>query len=416
MAKDRKLIPYEALLDENHTLQEELQGLRARLEEAEELRRAISEGDLDALVISGPEGKMVFTLDSADRAYRVLVETMNEGTATLAFDDTILYCNHRFAELLRMPLQAIIGKSIYQFIAPENTTTFKALLKQEKGMGEINFRAEGGISLPVYLSINSFQTKGSPNAWCLVVTDLTEQKKNEEILASERLARSIMERAAENIRKKEIHHRIKNNLQVISSLLDLQAEQFRDKECIKDSEVMEAFRESQDRVISMALIHEELHKDGESDTLNFSAYLQELTDNLFQNYRLGNTDISLNMNLEENILFDMDIAVPLGIIVNELISNSLKHAFIGRGKGEIRIKLSREEYSELESEDCESSNFVLTVSDNGVGIPESLDIEDFDSLGMQLITTLVDQLDGEVELKNNSGTEFAIRFTVTEEK
>jgi two-component sensor histidine kinase len=109
----------------------------------------------------------------------------------------------------------------------------------------------------------------------------------------------------------------------------------------------------------------------------------------------------------------MDIAVPLGMIVNELVSNSLKHAFIGRDEGEIKIKLCREECIEFEGEDCETSSFVLTISDNGVGIPE-LDIEDLDSLGIQLITALVDQLDGEFELKRNNGTEFIMRFAVKE--
>ncbi len=242
------------------------------------------------------------------------------------------------------------------------------------------------------------------------VQDITERKKAEEALANIEIAR-----------KKEIHHRIKNNLQVISSLLDLQAEQFRNREDIKDSEVLEAFRESQDRVISMALIHEELYKGGGFETLNFSPYIEELAENLFQTYRLGNTDISLNMDLEENIFFDMDTAVPLGMIINELVSNSLKHAFIGRDKGEIRIKLRREENAECinsieesKNEDCKSTSFTLTVSDNGVGIPENLDIEDLDSLGFQLVTSLVDQLDGELELKRNNGTEFTIRFTVTE--
>ena len=115
------------------------------------------------------------------------------------------------------------------------------------------------------------------------------------------------------------------------------------------------------------------------------------------------------MDLEENIFFDMDTAVPLGIIVNELVSNSLKHAFPGRDKGEIRIKLHKEE---RESE--KSAFFILTISDNGVGIPENIDIEDLDSLGLQLVTTLVDQLDGELELKRDNGTEFTIRFTVKE--
>jgi two-component sensor histidine kinase len=113
----------------------------------------------------------------------------------------------------------------------------------------------------------------------------------------------------------------------------------------------------------------------------------------------------------------MDIAVPLGIIVNELVSNSFKHAFPGRSKGEIQIKLRREENGECIksiNEDCKSTSFTLTVSDNGVGIPENFDIEDLNTLGMQLVTSLVDQLDGEFELKSDNGTEFFIKFTVIE--
>ena len=239
----------------------------------------------------------------------------------------------------------------------------------------------------------------------IIIQDIDEQKRNEEALAK-----------IETARKKEIHHRIKNNLQVISSLLDLEAEKFRDRENIKDLEVLEAFRESQDRVISMALIHEELYKGGGFEKLNFSPYIEELAENLLQTYSLGNTDISLKLDLAETTFFDMDIAVPLGMIVNELVTNSLKHAFPGRNEGEIRIKLLREENGECIkgiNEDC-SNTFVLSVSDNGMGIPENLDIEDLDSLGLQLVTSLVDQLDGELELKRNNGTEFIIRFTVTE--
>ena len=247
-----------------------------------------------------------------------------------------------------------------------------------------------------------FDEKNTPIRMRGIVQDITEHKKAEEALTN-----------IETARKKEIHHRIKNNLQVISSLLDLQAEQFKNKKDIKDSEVLRAFRESQDRVISMALIHEELHEGEGVDTVSFSPYLEKLIENLFLTYRLGNIDISLKMDLEENLFFDMDTAIPLGIIVNELVSNSLKHAFTEDEEGEIRIKLHRED--ECKREGSKSASFVLTVSDNGVGIPENLDIEDLDSLGIQLITTLVDQLDGELELKRNNGTEFTIRFTVTEE-
>ncbi len=241
-----------------------------------------------------------------------------------------------------------------------------------------------------------------------IVQDITERKKAEKAI-----------RNLELISKKEIHHRIKNNLQVISSLLDLQAEKFNNKECIKDSEVLEAFKESQDRVISMALIHEELYKGGEFETLNFSQYIEELTENLLQTYSLGKTDISLKLDLAENVFFDMDIAVPLGIIVNELVTNSLKHAFSGRNEGEIQIELNREENGECigsRNEDCTSTAYVLIISDNGIGIPEDIDVEDLNTLGMQLVTSLVGQLDGEFELKRSNGTKFTMRFRVIEKK
>jgi two-component sensor histidine kinase len=254
---------------------------------------------------------------------------------------------------------------------------------------------------PLWVLINAkplFDKDGKYMGAMSMFTDITKRKEAEEALTN-----------IEIVRKKEIHHRIKNNLQVISSLLDLQAEKFNNREDIKDSEVMEAFRESQDRVRSMALIHEELHEGKGDNTLNLSLYLEKLVDNLFQTYRLGNTDINLNMDVEENTFIDMDTAVPLGITVNELVSNSLKHAFPGRDKGEIRIKFCREE-----NESDEGNRFTLTVSDDGVGFPDNFDFKDIDSLGFQLVTTLVDQLDGELELKSENGTEFTIRFTVKE--
>lgn len=253
-----------------------------------------------------------------------------------------------------------------------------------------------------------FDEKHKPVRMSGIVQDITERKKAEESLANIEIAR-----------KKEIHHRIKNNLQVISSLLDLQAEQFRNRNDIRDSEVLKAFRESQDRVISMALIHEELYKGEKFETLNFSPYIKELANTLFQTYSLGYTEISLKMDLEENLFFDIDTAVPLGMIVNELVSNSLKHAFPDRDKGEIRIKLNRDKNEECAKSitgACKSTNFTLTVSDDGIGIPENLEIENLDSLGFQLVTSLVDQLDGEFELKRNNGTEFTMRFTVVEKR
>ena len=284
----------------------------------------------------------------------------------------------------------------------KETPEFKEEFKMRKKDGTCINVENGGICLKDHEG-HIYRTIG-------VLKDITTQKETEVTLARTSISR-----------KQEIHHRIKNNLQVISSLLDLQAEHFRGRKDINDSEVMEAFRESQNRVISMALIHEELYKGGRFDTINLSSYIEELTKNLFLAYRLTNTDISLKMDLEKNLFFDMDSAVPLGIIVNELVSNSLKHAFTERDKGEISIKLCRENIEECvnnveesKKEECKSSNFSLTVSDNGVGIPENLDFENLDSLGFQLLVSLVEQLNGEFELKRNNGTEFIITFTVLE--
>ncbi|UWJ22804.1 sensory transduction histidine kinase [Methanosarcina mazei TMA] len=301
---------------------------------------------------------------------------------------------------------------LQEYILPEDQPYVTAVINEAirtKSIFELEHRvrqADGSIGWTSSRAVPLLDKNGEIIEWFGASSDITERKQAEEALAKMDIAR-----------QKEIHHRIKNNLQVISSLLDLTAERFNNRGCIQDSEVLKAFRESQDRVISMALIHEELYKGEGFETLNFSSYIEELAENLLQTYVVGNLDINLKMNLEENAFFDMDTAVPLGMIVNELVSNSLKHAFPDRKEGEIRIELYKEENGECTksiNEDCKITNFVLTVSDNGVGIPEKFDMESIDTLGMQLVTSLVDQLDGELELKRDNGTEFSVRFTVTD--
>jgi PAS domain S-box-containing protein len=237
------------------------------------------------------------------------------------------------------------------------------------------------------------------------VYDISKQKEAEESLAK-----------VEEIRKKEIHHRIKNNLQVISSLLELQAERF------NDTEILEAFRESQNRVATMAIIHEELYRSKDNETLDFSAYLQKLTADLFHSYTVRKGDVNMQLDIEE-VFLGMDTAVPLGIIINELVSNSLKHAFPSGRRGEIRIKLCRiEENAENKSISNSTNNigakssvdkniqYTLVVSDNGLGFPENIDFRNTNSLGLQLVNILVEQLEGTVELESCSGTKFKIWF------
>ncbi|AKB32412.1 sensory transduction histidine kinase [Methanosarcina siciliae HI350] len=286
---------------------------------------------------------------------------------------------------------------IFNYIHPDDRDYLENSIKRalNEGSCDSDYRIisdDGGERVVHAQGEVVFDEENKPILMKGTVQDITERKKAEEALEK-----------MERIRIKEIHHRIKNNLQVISSLLDLQAEKFRDKE------VLEAFRESQNRVISMSLIHEELYKGKGNDALDFSAYLRKLSEKLFQTYSLNGKNISLYMNLEENTSFNMDIAVPLGIIVNEIVSNAFKHAFPEK-KGEIRIQLQKEKICN----EVNRSLFSLKISDNGIGIPEGMELASFESLGMKLVNTLIDQLCGKIEIIRAHGTEFRITFNVTE--
>jgi len=354
-------------------------------------------------------------LRESEEKYRNIVETANEGILIINNEALITYANKKLADMLGYTLQESIGRPVWDFLKEEAKAIVKLNLKS-RYLGiddsyELKLIRKDGSLLWMFINAKPlFDKDGEFVGSMSMLTDITRRKEAEQTLANFEIAR-----------EKEIHHRIKNNLQVVSSLLDLQANKFKDRNDIKDSEVIDAFTESQNRVISMALIHEELYKGGGFETINFSEYIKKLADNLLSTYRLGNTDISLNKDLEEDFFLDMDTAIPLGTIINELISNSFKHAFPDRDKGEIRIKLYREEKEdfidvgeESKCEGCKSISLILSVSDNGVGIHKNFDIENLDSLGLHLVTSLVEQLDGELEIKRNNGTEFTIRFIVTE--
>ncbi len=250
-----------------------------------------------------------------------------------------------------------------------------------------------------------------------IILDITEHKKAEDALLQ-----------MEEIRKKEIHHRIKNNLQVISTLLYLESGNFTDKN------VIEAFRDSQHRVKSMALVHEKLYQSEDMVSVDFADYVKNLADYLFQSYSLDSEKVSLKLDVEK-VFLGMDTAVPLGIIVNELVSNSLKHAFTGEKEGEIYIELHRNKehptWQEMDLGDSgnrktrrpdseraglkstarnKEDRLTLIVRDNGRGFPEKLDFRNTSSLGLQLVTTLVDQIEGDIEIDRSKGTGFKISF------
>ena len=190
------------LIREIEALRAHLAEAENRLAEAQDVIRAIQSGDVDAVVVSGPQGEQVFTLQGAEYAYRALVEAMNEGAATLGLDGTVLYCNQRLSDLLAISLEQIIGHPVAKLFAAEAALEFETLLARaqagEPCRAELDFKSGQGNRIPTYVSLREMKSV-DPSALCLVVTDLTERKQRDELIASGSLAASILESAAEAI-------------------------------------------------------------------------------------------------------------------------------------------------------------------------------------------------------------------------
>jgi PAS domain S-box-containing protein/putative nucleotidyltransferase with HDIG domain len=173
----------------------ENEDLHARLDEAEDTLRAIRRSEADALIVSGVGGEQLFTLEGADHSYRMLIEDMSEGALTMTAEGVILYANRRFAEMLRMPLEKVIGSTIYTWIAPDSQPILQSLLRKgvdEKRRDQLVLTATDGTLVPVYLSVSNMLIDEIPDFFCLVATDLTDQKRSDAIVASEKLARELL--------------------------------------------------------------------------------------------------------------------------------------------------------------------------------------------------------------------------------
>lgn len=219
-----------------------------------------------------------------------------------------------------------------------------------------------------------------------ITHDITERQQ-----AETHIKQSLQEK---EVLLQEIHHRVKNNLQVISSLLDLQSQH------IDNPAMLEVFRESCNRVRSMALIHEQLYQSQNCARINFSDYIQQLTNYLFQSYSMHLGEILLKLDIEE-VTLNINTAIPCGLIISELVSNCLKYAFPRENNGLIQISLRSDRDKHL----------TLIVKDNGIGFPVNFDLKNVKSLGLQLVNVLTNQLEGTLELNHGSGTEFKITFS-----
>jgi PAS domain S-box-containing protein len=249
---------------------------------------------------------------------------------------------------------------------------------------EASFRLKDGSVRRGLLSSRPLNLLGKPHLLVSVrdVTGLME--------AQQRLRASLAEK---EVLLREIHHRVKNNLQVVSGLLELQSRH------VTDPDSQSIYRESQSRIIAMSLIHEELYQTDDLARVRIVHYLRSLCDNLLISYGIRDERIKIVIEARETDM-TVDTAIPCGLIVNELVTNSLKHAFpAGRG-GKIHLAFRL----------LPGQKYELVISDDGIGIPHDLEIEKLSSLGMQIVTILVQQMNGTIEVERNGGTVFRIHF------
>ncbi len=370
-------------------------------------------------------------LRRSEERYRRIVEAAQEGIWMVDIQGRTVFANQRVTEMLGYTSEELQGLPFYDFVPPATRSRARdsfVSLSWPAGPTALDVRFVRRDGADLWTIINTSPVYGANDelvGGLAMLTDITERKCMEVELrqhrdhledlvgqrtaeleaTNRRLQQEIGERrrAERGIRTslqekevllKEVHHRVKNNLQVIFSLLYLQS---RD---IEDPVVQQMFRDSQNRVRSMALVHEQLYRSEDLARVDFGEYVRRLAAHLYRAYGVPGDGIKFTVDVVDALL-GIDQAIPCGLIINELVSNALKHAFPTSGRcpeSEIAVSLRPNAANRL----------TLTVHDNGVGFPEKLDWRATASLGLQLVNTLVRQLEAEIELNRDAGTEFRI--------
>lgn len=288
-------------------------------------------------------------------------------------------------ELIGQSIEMLVPERFRDFHPKQRNKYFAAPKTRAMGQGRDLYGLHKlGAEFPVEIGLNPIQTHNGLVILASIV-DITERKQREEQLKTALKEKDVL--------LAEIHHRVKNNLQIIDSLLGMQSDQVTDK---RSASVL---AESQNRVKSMALIHQTLYESQDFSRVDISDVTRNLANHLCHSYALDTTRIAMQIKVDK-ILLPIDISIPLGLIINELCSNAMKHAFGADDSGEINISLLQRADHQVE----------LTVSDNGKGIPEAFDIENTSSLGLQLIQLLSEQINAELQIQRAKPTEFRLSF------
>ena len=329
-------------------------------------------------------------LKESKENFQAIVENTENAVTVLDTKGNFLYTNENSAKNLGLKPNELNGKSVYDFFPKEfadgRVETLRKVVESQKVDSHLIETPMDGDSVSFRSDMIPFRYDGK-EAVLTVSTDITDIIETQKALkASLREKETLLH---------EIHHRVKNNMQVINSLLKLQSNS------IEDAKTKEILKDSQSRVYAMSAVHETLHGSESLSEINLQSYLSKITTSIFQTYSTDSRRIQLNSDINNSPIV-LNQAYPLGLIINELISNSLKYAFPDEREGKISVSLKKHD-KELE----------LTIMDDGVGIPDSFDWKNSKSLGLKLVRTLVEnQLDGSIEMESNNGTKFTIKFKI----
>jgi PAS domain S-box-containing protein len=323
----------------------------------------------------------------SEERFRLLSEAAFEAIA-IHEEGVLLNANDQYFKMFGYEPGEALGKEMISMtIAPEAIEFAKKQIATD-GLGPYEFIGlrKDGTRFPAEANVRKMEYKGR-NVRFGAIRDITERKQAEEIIKA-----SLQEK---DILLREIHHRVKNNLQVISGLLDLQAMS------VGNPELMERLNESQSRIQAMAMVHEKLYSSKDFSRIDLADYVRTLSKDLFKSYKINPGKIDLIIQTDGVVYVDINKAIPCGLILNELISNALKHAFPGDRHGELQVLMGETKNAEIE----------IIIRDNGLGLPDDVDIHQPQTLGLDLVNGLIkNQLDGQIEVRRDNGTEFRIKF------
>ena len=338
------------------------------------------------------EKKMKKALHESEEMYKTLLKTDPDSVVTTDLEGNIIQFSQHTMFMHGYSEDELEGKSVFDLFAPEcQDKALRTLMETIKNgisrNNELTLLKKDGSRFTGEINASTIKNLQGENFTVLyTMRDISHHKQ-----AEAQIQASLDEK---EVLLREIHHRVKNNLQIISSLLNLQSSYLNDKAS------KEVFKESQDRVKSMAMIHQKLYQSGNFEHIEMGEYIEYLVNGLFNSYGVNSDKIKYKTDLQK-VYLDIDSAIPMGLIINEIVTNTIKHAFPGELKGEIFIKMAQEE-----------ENILIVVADNGIGLPDDLLLDKTGTLGLQLVYNLTRQIDGELEIKRFKGTEFRIKFTI----